>query len=377
MGGSASRAVGSKRVSKNTAWGRVKDVPLYTDEYEFEEKAQEFEEEFVVEEYNWPRSCPVLHLDIKNDFILNAQKKLVLSLYRFWLYVFWIGVLNFIGVMATQLTANITSGSQLVLSFLLAVVVLFVVFFTYFRALYWAIRLHSNVLFIWFYIMSVIMWAYYGYVIVIAISLMSILAEPLAPGTQLPVKINPIFPMVVFTLVVAFHFLAIIYGFHYFAQAFKWHRTTDDEVYELLRKQRKQGWLKRWSKRGGDDPDYDDGGNDMQYKCILQYERMDEDGNEVDAKKNKKGKKKKETEVLAVPGALSFDDKDSKGYFATFKAEEAVFSYVFSLKIWLQNVNSVKKEGDDVIKIVESVNSQVPEEFDPEFKVFKLQRSKF
>eukprot|EP00516_Mucochytrium_quahogii_P001911 CAMPEP_0203764208 /NCGR_PEP_ID=MMETSP0098-20131031/17514_1 /ASSEMBLY_ACC=CAM_ASM_000208 /TAXON_ID=96639 /ORGANISM=" , Strain NY0313808BC1" /LENGTH=1340 /DNA_ID=CAMNT_0050659959 /DNA_START=582 /DNA_END=4604 /DNA_ORIENTATION=+ len=285
--------------------------------------------------------------------------------------------------MATLLTSNVTNSASMVVSFLFCIVYLFAVFFLYFRALYWAIRQESNVLYIWFYIFSVVLWAFFAYVIAEAISLVSILAEPLAPGSQLPVKVNPILPVALFSIVVLMFVFACLLVFYYFSCAFYWQRLSDKEKLDLYKKQKKKKWLSNWFGGGGiDQDDYVSEGEDGEaryiYSCILEYEKAKEDYiddvslEREDPKKKKKKKKKakpktnpggtRRFELLTVPGKVHVYPELRK---IIFKADEAIFSNVFKLTIMMLNVNSLKSRGDNRMYMVEQLSDEaLPDERD-------------
>ncbi|CAK9008317.1 Secretory carrier-associated membrane protein 4 (Secretory carrier membrane protein 4) [Durusdinium trenchii] len=392
MGNRHARPPAKARPSRH-AWQRIQDVN-YREEDEYDSSDDEdnwdFDRRVVDERADWPRSCPVLHLNIQEDFPLEAQRKLVRSLYRFWQFSWWVSVMNFVAVMATLLTSNVTNSSAMVTAFVVSLVYLFAVFFLYFRVLYWALRLESNVLFVWFYVFSVVMFAYFAYYIAEGVSLVSILAEPLAPGSQLPVKINPIFPVVMFTLVIVFYVFCIMLVFYYFSSAFYWQRLSDKDKLQLYKKQNKRKWLSSWfgGKVGDDildDADEDEDGKPaFSWPCILQYEQVDDDHlNDVELpsaksgdKKNKKKKKKKKKannmqtpytprpnagdhQTLSIPGKVSLYPQDRK---VVFRAEEAIFNNVFKVSVMFVNVQMMKKQGETELDLVETFTDHVMDE---------------
>ena len=350
-------------------WTRIQDAE-YSDSDNSDGSDDLIADRRVLEEVsNWPRSCPVLHLDIENDFQLESQKKLVRSVYRFWIFTFWTGVLYFIAVMATLLTSNVTNSSAMVLAFLLTIVYLFAAFFLYFRALYWALRLESTILYIWFYLFSVAMWAYFVYFIGTALGLVSILAQPLAPGSQLPVKINPIFPVVLFTLVILFYVLSCVFVFYYFSTAFYWQNLSDKGKLEVYKKEQKKKWLSSWwggknkGQTGIDDFEDEDGKPKYVYECILYYDKTDILN---DPKKKKKKKHASDgTQTLAIPGTLGVYPKERK---ISFRSSEPIFNSLFKLRVMLINVHSINKGNKTEIQVVEKIYEDILDEDKDGFK---------
>jgi len=79
MGGRSSKKADYRPRPSRHAWGRIQDVNYREDEGSSEEDGYPWDRDRRVyeEPMDWPRSCPVLHLNIQEDFPLEAQRKLV------------------------------------------------------------------------------------------------------------------------------------------------------------------------------------------------------------------------------------------------------------------------------------------------------------
>jgi hypothetical protein len=352
---------GVPTIPRHHNWDVVQAIP----DAEGDDDPEAIQEAAIVEpseKADWPRSCPVMHLDIKNDFDLAAERRLMYAVYRSWQFLFWTNVTNLMGVVATQLTANITQPSALELSFALTVILLFVYFLLYFRALYFAMRNDSNVLYIWFYLLSVIWMALYAYFLIQALSLMSILAAPLAPGSPLPVKANPFFPMIVFSITIALYVFLIFQTIYFLSAAFKWQTMGVAGREELYRKERRKGWLQSMLGRGDVGDDDNDG-----FECMLQYEHeavevtKAEKAAAIQGKKaipkNIKRKRKSKEERVEVRGSLKCDQ-----FAVTFNAKQAIFNQSFSVKTFFVDVVTVRKAGATEVHIRELANDERPAE---------------
>ena len=45
-------------------------------------------------EANWPASCPVVHMDVDNDFLLQAKGRFVRQAFVFWIWIILCTVLD-------------------------------------------------------------------------------------------------------------------------------------------------------------------------------------------------------------------------------------------------------------------------------------------
>jgi len=289
-------------------------------------------------------------------------------------------VINFVGVMSSLLTSFVTNPNNFILTFVLSIVYLFGVFFLYFRVLYWALRLEANALFLWFYFFSILLFAYFAFFISQSLGLVSILAQPLAPGSQLPVKINPIFPVILLSMVAMFYLFCIVMLLYFISSALYWHRISDNEKLELYKKQNKRKWLRFFGNKGsGFDADE---GDENSWKCIMMYEKVDDDYlSEIDLNTDKKKRKKKKKpkkpthepgprlragkhEVLSIPGKLTLHPSQRK---LTFESNEAIFNNVFQMSTMLINVVSIKKRGTAEIDVLEKYYRDVVVEDEREY----------
>ncbi len=365
------------------AWTRIQDVSHVDSDDDGISEDEEMDRRIFDEKIDWPRTCPVLHLDIHNDFPLDAQRSFVRSVYRFWLFSWWISVVNFAAVMATLLTSNVTNPGSMVLSFIVSILYLFLVFLLYFRSIYWAMRLESTTLFLWFFFMTLLLVIYFAYFIAQALSLVSILSQPLAPGQGLPVKINPIFPVALFTIVVACYVLCIAMCIYFFASGIRWMRMTDKQKLKLYRKQKKKRkWLGTWY-GGGDDGEVGDESFDgagkpkFSYECTMLYQKSEDDYldkmHSGGKKKRKRVKKKGKSgqvgdmphEELSIPGTLGIYTKERK---VVFTAKEPIFSNVFTLTIMMVNTSSLTEGQGKKLVLVEDLHPSVLEEDSLDFQ---------
>ncbi|GBG28205.1 Secretory carrier-associated membrane protein 3 [Hondaea fermentalgiana] len=384
MGGRNSRYAGSfrQRPSRH-AWSKIQDVNYQEDEADSgdEYSKWDLDRRIVDEQADWPRMCPIMHLNIQKDFPLDKQRSLVRAMYRFWQMSFVSLLVNFVATMATLLTSNVTNPGTMTQSFVIAIVYLFGEFFLVFRPAYWAIRLESNVLFIWSYIMIVALFALFGFMLSQALGLVSVLAEPLSPGSSLPVKINPIFPVTLFSIFAALSLVNIIWLFYFFSQLFKFHTMSDKKKLELYKKQRRKPWLSSWFGGRNDDGLYDDdadadGKPKNAWTCIMQYEQVDRefisDSEDEDddgkskkdtkrkrRKKPRKGKNATERQMLTIPGQIALYTTERK---LKFRSEEAIFNNLFRVTLMLVNISALKKEGDTNLTIVEVLSEESLEE---------------
>lgn len=392
----------SERPSRHN-WNRVQDIDHTDSDDEEVEQPRWWSGDrrvFVEEKADWPRACPILHLNIHNDFPLEAQRSFIRSAYRFWLFSWWTTVINFIAVLTSLLTSNVTNPSEMLISFLTSTLYFFFVFTLWFRPLYWALRLESSTLFVWFYIFSILLVVYFVYSIGVALALVSIMAQPLAPGSQLPVKINPIFPVTLFAIVIVFFLFCAVLMIYYISTALKWQRMHDIEKFKLFKQQKKKKWLAPWF--GGTDDDLEglddeEGKPRHTYDVILSYEKRlpnkkgrrrkskghhdsdddDDDYNDGDGKENSRANRKgmrgksrstppknkqgggdgePDGEVLTVPGKLEIYPAQRK---VVFRASEAIFNSIFKLPVMLVNVQSLLKKEETWMYLVENLHEGI------------------
>lgn len=385
MGGRNSRYAGSfhQRPSRH-AWSKIQDVN-YDDEVEEnsdDDYAWDVDRRVLDEEADWPRMCPLIHLNIQKDFPLEKQRSLVRAMYRFWQMSFVSLLVNFVGTMATLLTSNVTNPSTMSTSFIIAIIYLFAEFALVFRPAYWALRLESNVLFIWSYIMIVALFALFGFLLSQALGLVSVLAEPLSPGSSLPVKVNPIFPVTMFSIFAGLALVNIVWLIYFFSQLFKFHTMSDKKKLELYKKQRRKPWLAKWFGGGNEDGLLDDSGSGKPknvWPCIMQYEQVDRDVIDSDDEDDKKGGKKKKKkppsearQMLTIPGTLALFTTERK---LTFRSEEAIFNNLFKVTVMLINISAIKKVGATTVTIMENLSEEAFEEDRKEYRTMQARCS--
>ena len=282
---------------------------------------------------DWPRSCPVIHLNIEQDFPLDAHKKLLYGVYRFWVLLVSLSIFNCIALTAASLSSPVTNPLDLIQFLVITLFLYFVMFGLYFRPLYWALRNDLKWPYFWFYLMSILLWLYQVLVISSALGTIALLIEPLAPGSPLPVKVSPIFPVTAFAVVVLGFVYSACKTFFFFSSAYKWHFTTAEETKNMLKEQHKSQWM-LFSGRGGDDDNGNSGSSSSGFPCIVMYDQI-----EQQLGKNEKHGRGGET--LTVAGTITVD---TTNHVVNFRADEAIFDHRFCLRVWLGNVTTVRKK---------------------------------
>eukprot|EP00752_Nemacystus_decipiens_P001585 g1546.t1 len=163
---------------------------------------------------NWPKSCPFLHMKFE-EMAIKDKKKFIGTAYYFWHYLVWTLLFNLCAAIVTSLISPSPKEDQVFFAFLLAFLGFWWFFFGHFRLLYHAMRYRKSGLYLLYQLETTVIFFIALYQIFSAMGNMTQLLAPLAPGSAVPVRQNPMAGAVLLGIASGLWFIVLMFCFYF------------------------------------------------------------------------------------------------------------------------------------------------------------------
>eukprot|EP00753_Platysulcus_tardus_P013643 PLAT3818.2.p1 GENE.PLAT3818.2~~PLAT3818.2.p1 ORF type:complete len:1047 (+),score=589.51 PLAT3818.2:24-3164(+) len=195
---------------------------------------------------NWPASCPFVHQDFANDFLLRQQSRFVRSGYRCWWFLVFTLLVNALATVVTHLFSAVTDPSSILIAFGSLLGGYWLFFYMFFRMLYNAIRLRSECHFWLFQLFALVLIGLSAFNISSAIGNIMLVVEPLAPGSAVPVRLNPTLPVIAGGATTFLWLILLFWTFFLVRKSCYWRGLLPEKLLEMVREERKPSALSAW-----------------------------------------------------------------------------------------------------------------------------------
>ncbi|CBN79697.1 hypothetical protein Esi_0388_0005 [Ectocarpus siliculosus] len=163
---------------------------------------------------NWPKSCPFLHMKFE-EMAIKDKRKFIWLAYNFWHFLVWTLLFNMCAAVVTSLISPSPKEDQVFFAFLLAFIGFWWFFFGHFRLLYHAMRYRKNGLYLLHQLETTVLFFIAVYQIFSAMGNMTQLLAPLAPGSAVPVRQNPMAGVILLGIASGLWFVVLMFCFYF------------------------------------------------------------------------------------------------------------------------------------------------------------------